>query len=69
VVLINRANHALDIVYHVALDEAEFAEDDLELPGGDVAVAVLIEDLEGLPEVGLLLLLFFGLDEAEVGVP
>jgi len=65
---INGPNHALDIVYQVALDEAQFAEHHLELLGGDVAVAILVEDLEGLPEVRLLLLLLFGLDEAEVGV-
>lgn len=65
---INRPNHAVDIVYHVAFHQAQFAEDHLKLPGGDVAVAVLVEHLEGLPEVRLLLLLFFALDEPEVGV-
>jgi len=68
VVGIDGPNHAVDIVDHVAFHQAEFSEDDLKLLGGDVAVAVLVEHLEGLPQVRLLLLLFLALDEAEVGV-
>lgn len=55
-VLINGGNHHLNSVELSAFLEAKLAEDDLELLSGDVAVAILVKDLEGLGEIVLLLL-------------
>lgn len=57
VILIDGGDHHLDSVDLTAFLQPELAQDDLQLGGGDVAVAVLIEHLERLGEVVLLLLL------------
>lgn len=56
-ILIDGRNHHLDSIELTSFLQSKLAQHDLQLGGGDVAVAVLIEHLERLGEVVLLLLL------------
>lgn len=67
-VSINRSNHPLNIINHVPFNKSKFPQHHLQLLGGYVPITILIKHLKRFPQIRLLLLLIFILDESKVGV-
>lgn len=58
----------MNIVHQISFNQAKFPQHHLQLLGGDVTVAVLVENLKRLPQIRILLLLLLVLDQPEVGL-